>query len=76
MADSIKSLTKSAMLHQIFNDFINSNSFNKNLSFSQKFFLKSFNSVFNIHILYIQIFTLPKKIFHMVEHKKWNNSDN
>ena len=35
------------MSHQIFNDFINRNSFNKDLSFSQTkdFFLKSFNSV-------------------------------
>ena len=39
MADRIKSLkvwwSMSAMLHQIFNDFINCNFFNRNLSFSQ-----------------------------------------
>ena len=73
MADRIKSLkvwwSMSAMLHQIFNDFINCIFFNRNLSFSQtnNFLVIEFlvNSVdpdqveLDLHYLLIFILSLP-----------------
>ena len=56
----------SAMLHQISNDFINWNSFNWKLSFSQTIFLRSFNSVLDVLPLKVHpfIYIARKKTFY------------